>query len=124
MLTIGLSHEVREFVTRDNVAAAVGSGDLEVYATPSMIALMEKAAMECVKAELDEGDTTVGTEMSVRHVRGTRIGCEVRATALLTAVDGRRLIFEVRACEGDNEIGLGTHERFIVNREKFMNRIK
>ena len=124
MLKTGLSYESHELVSSTNVAAAMGSGDLEVFATPAMIALMENAAMKCVQNELEEGSTTVGTNMSVSHVRATPIGREVRAAATLTTIDGRRLVFDVRAFEGDTEIGTGTHERFIVERQKFMNRLR
>ena len=124
MLKTGLRHESHQCVNTANVASAIGSGDLEVYATPAMIALMENAAMECVGSELDEGCTTVGTAMSVQHLRATTIGHQVRAVATLTTIDGRRLVFEVQAFDGDTQIGAGTHERFIVERQKFMNRLR
>lgn len=124
MLHEGMRCEASEVVNERNVARTAGSGDLDVYATPSMIALMENAAKECVRNGLGEGETTVGTEMSVKHVRASGIGARITACAELKTVDGRRLVFEVKAFDGQNEIGFGTHERFIVNSQKFMSRIK
>lgn len=124
MLKEGMRFEVSETVTECNVARAAGSGDLDVYATPSMVALMERAAMECVRNGLGDGETTVGTAISVKHLRGSVIGHRITADAELRLIDGRRLVFEVSARDGEHEIGTGSHERFIVDSEKFMNRIK
>ncbi len=107
-------------VTDANTAVAMGSGDLEVFATPAMIALMEKTAANSVRGELDEGATTVGTLINVAHVAATPKGAEVYCESVLTEVDGRRLVFSVKAYDNAGLIGEGTHERFIVFAEKFM----
>lgn len=107
-------------VTDKVTAAAVGSGMLPVFATPSMIALIEKAAAESVAPQLEAGMTTVGTRLDVAHTAATPVGMTVRAVTELTEIDGRRLIFTVRAFDELGEIGSGTHERFIVNAEKFL----
>ncbi len=107
-------------VTDKVTAAAVGSGMLPVFATPSMIALIEKAAAESVAPQLEAGMTTVGTRLDVAHTAATPVGMTVRAVTELTEIDGRRLIFTVHAFDDAGEIGSGTHERFIVNAEKFL----
>ncbi len=107
-------------VTDKVTAAAVGSGMLPVFATPSMIALIEKAAAESVAPQLEAGMTTVGTRLDVAHTAATPVGMTVRAVTELTEIDGRRLNFTVHAFDDAGEIGSGTHERFIVNAEKFL----
>lgn len=110
-----------ETVVREtNTALAMGSGSLHVFATPSMIALMEQAACNAVAACLDEESTSVGTLVNITHNAATGMGKKVTATATLTAVEGRKLVFEITAADEDKQIGKGTHERFIVNKEKFM----
>lgn len=108
----------------DNLtAASLGSGDMMVLATPAMVALMENAAMLCVASDLDEGNTTVGIEISISHLKASKVGAEVKATAELTEIDGRRLVFKVSAYEGETLIGEGVHTRFIVNRDKFLSKL-
>ena len=102
------------------VTDEAGSGMLPVLATPSMIALIEKAAAESVAAGLDPGMTTVGTRLDIAHTAATPVGMAVLAEAELSEIDGRRLVFTVRAFDEAGEIGSGTHERFIVNAEKFL----
>lgn len=116
----GKTYTVETRVDEENVAVAVGSGDLEVFATPMMIALMENAAASCIAEELGEGNTSVGTMISVRHVKASPIGAKIRATAELIAVDGRKYDFNVAACDEQGLIGEGTHSRFAVNSEKFL----
>lgn len=118
----GLTGEVLEQVTAANIASALGSGDLPVYATPAMIALMEAAAVQSVADHLPSQQTTVGVHVDVRHLAATPLGQMVRATAHLVAVDGRRLSFEVVADDEQERIGHGVHERVIVNRVKFVQR--
>lgn len=120
MLELHIKGTAALTVTDEVTAAAVGSGMLPVFATPSMIALMEKAAAESVAPQLDAGMTTVGTKLDVAHTAATPVGMTVRAETELTEIDGRRLIFIVRAFDELGEIGSGTHERFIVNAEKFL----
>lgn len=96
------------------------SGTLRVFATPAMIALMEKAAAECVEQYLDDGFTSVGTSISVKHVSATPVGKRVQCSAVLIEIDGKRLVFDVQVYDDAGLIGSGTHERFIVNSVKFI----
>ena len=107
-------------VSLSNCAVTMGSGDLEVFATPAMVALMENAAMKAVAPALLQGATTVGAEINTTHIKPSAIGAKVQATATLTAVEGRKLTFEVEACDEVGAIGKGTHVRFIVDKERFM----
>ena len=121
----GLSHTSFLDVTADKLALSLGSGDLPVLATPAMMALMENAAMTAVAAHLPEGSTTVGSEISSTHLRPTVLGGKVSATALLVAVDGRRLDFAVQAQDADgNLLGKGTHTRYVVDCLRFMEKLK
>lgn len=116
----GLTGTAETVVRETNTALAMGSGSLHVFATPSMIALMEQAACNAVAACLDEESTSVGTLVNITHDAATGMGKAVTATATLVEVQGRKLVFEVTAADEDKQIGQGTHERFIVNKEKFM----
>ena len=120
MLEKGLSARSAATVAAGNTAAAMGSGDLAVFATPAMVALMENAAMTAVAPELPEGSTTVGAEMNVTHIKPSGPGAEITATAVLTAVEGRKLTFNVGARDAEGMIGEGVHIRYIVDRAKFM----
>ena len=110
-------------VVHENTAAAVGSGALEVFATPSMIALMEKASLESVLPFLSDGESTVGTAISVTHDAATPLGETVTAETELIEVDRRRLVFRVECRAGGEVIGKGTHTRFIVSSEKFLQKL-
>ena len=124
MLQTGMTHTASVEVNDANTAIALGSGDLPVFATPAMVALMEQAAAQGVAPYLDGGSTSVGTRVDTSHVRGTAVGGRVTATAVLTVVEGRQLEFRVEARDGDgNLLGEGTHTRFVVDREKFMSRL-
>ncbi|HIW51957.1 MAG TPA: thioesterase family protein [Candidatus Alistipes excrementipullorum] len=120
MLNTGLSFTSRTTVSSENTAKAIGSGDMEVFATPAMIALMENAAMLAVAAGLPEGSSTVGSEMNVTHIKPSGLGAEITATAVLTSVEGRKLTFNVGASDSEGMIGEGTHVRYIVDRERFL----
>ncbi|WP_037353948.1 thioesterase family protein [Selenomonas sp. FC4001] len=117
---VGLKNTVSEEVTEEKTARAMGSGSLPVYATPAMTCLMEKAATEAVEALVPEGWTTVGISLHVAHTAATPVGLTVRAEAEVTAVEGRKIIFTVRAYDDQGEIGVGSHERFAVAKEKFL----
>jgi predicted thioesterase len=119
----GLTFTASVVVTEANTAATLGSGDLQVFATPAMVALMENAAMLAVAAQLGEDDTTVGALMNTTHLKPSALGDTVRATATLTAVEGRKLTFDVKAEDSKGPIGEGTHVRYIVNRQKFMSKL-
>ena len=121
-MEIGITNEVESTVTINDTAVEMGSGSLQVYATPSMICLMERAASELADRNLPEEQTSVGTLMNVKHISATPVGMKVRATAKLINVDERRLVFEVDAYDEAGAIGNGTHERFIVNRQKFQSK--
>jgi len=122
MLEKGLTASATATVAAGNTAAAMGSGDLEVFATPAMVALMEHAALKAVAAELPEGATTVGAEMNVTHIKPSGLGAAITATAVLTGVDGRRLTFNVGARDGAGMIGEGVHVRYVVDRARFLAR--
>ena len=120
MLEKGLSATSRTTVVEENTARTMGSGDLPVFATPAMVALMEHAAMTAVSAALPEGSTTVGSEMNCSHIKPSKLGAVISATAVLTAVEGRKLTFTVGASDEQGIIGEGVHIRFVVDRERFM----
>ena len=120
----GLSHTSTMRVTAEVTAEYIGSGDLAVLATPAMCALMENAAMMAVAPQIEEGQTTVGTALNIEHLRATKVGEVVTATAVLTEVNGRELKFNIAARDAVGIIGEGTHTRFIVNREKFMAKLQ
>ena len=100
-------------------ARNMGSGTLEVFATPAMIALIEETAWRSVAPELEDGMATVGTNLNIAHVAPTPVGMTVRWETELAEIDGRRLVFNVKVSDECGEIGKGTHERFIINEEKF-----
>ena len=119
-LTVGNKGRAETVVTAENTAAAVGSGLVPVFATPYMIALMENAAVNAVQAHLEEGQGTVGTKLDVTHDAATPVGMKVWAEAELTAVEGKKLTFTVRAFDEAGPIGGGTHERFIITVDRFL----
>ena len=123
-MNTGVSFTTTMRVSAEVTAEYIGSGDLAVLATPAMCALMENAAMMAVAPHLEEGQTTVGTTLNIEHSRATKVGAVVTATAVLTEVNGRELKFNIAARDEVGVIGEGTHTRFIVNREKFMSKLK
>jgi predicted thioesterase len=110
-------------VQEKNSAAALKSGSLPVFATPSMIALMEQTAAEHVQPYIENGFTTVGISVNIKHIAATPIGMTVNCECTLVAIDGKKLTFSLKAYDECELIGEGTHERFIVNCEKFMSRV-
>ncbi len=124
MLEKGLSHTSKTVVDNSNTARTYGSGGLDVFATPAMVGLMENAAMTAVENDLPEGSTTVGSQISTTHVKPSKMGTTIKATAILEEIDGRKLTFKVSACDDDGIIGEGVHIRYIVDIEKFMSKIK
>lgn len=112
-------------VNTTNTAIAAQSGSLQVFATPFMIALMEKATCNAVADLLEENETTVGTNIDVSHIKASGIGKAITATAILDEIDGRKLTFNVTAKEDNGDvIGKGTVERFVVLADKFMKRVE
>ncbi|MBR4351927.1 MAG: thioesterase family protein [Bacteroidales bacterium] len=120
----GLSHTSTLVVTESDTAKAMGSGSLPVLATPRLAALMENAAYKAVSPILDDGETTVGGELSLRHLAPSPVGAEVSATAVLERTEGRKFVFRLEARQGDTLIGEGTHTRFRVNTGKFLAKLK
>lgn len=121
----GISFEEITIVNSTNTAIAASSGSLQVFGTPFMIALMEKAACSCISEYLDKGETTVGTNINVSHTKASGIGNVITAKATLTEIDGRKLTFEVSAKDDTgSKIGRGTIERCVVNAEKFMRKVE
>lgn len=110
-------------VRPDDTAVALGSGHLEVFATPALVALMENTAIRCIDDLIDPGSDTVGIEIHIKHVKATPVGKTVSCKAILVEIDGRRLRFNIEARDGEDIIGTAVHDRFIINPEKFMNKI-
>jgi len=123
-LSVGLKYREEKTVKMDDTAKVFGSGAAEVFATPMMIGLMEAASMNSVKDYLPKGYSTVGTLVNIKHISATRVGKKVWAEAELIEIDRKRLVFKVTAYDEDKKIGEGTHERFVINDEKFMNNLR
>lgn len=123
MIEIGLKHTSEITVTEAVTAIKMGSGDMPVLATPAMMALMENAAMLAVASVLPEGSTTVGGHIESSHLKPSKIGDKVSATAEVTKVDGKKIEFKVSAYSGDTLLGEGTHLRFIVDKERFISKL-
>jgi fluoroacetyl-CoA thioesterase len=119
VLPPGLTGEAAVTVTDDLTAAALGSGSVQVYSTPALIALLEAAAIQALAGHLPEGKTSVGTRLDVKHLAATPVGLDVRAEARLLEADDRRLVFAVAAWDPVEQVAAGTHERFIVERARF-----
>ena len=122
-MEIVLTYTSTLVVSKDHVAAVMGSGDLHVFATPAMVALMENAAMLAVAEHLPEGSTTVGAMMNTSHVKPSPVDESIKATAVLTEVEGRKLTFSVKAEDSKGIIGEAVHVRYIVDRERFMSKL-
>lgn len=118
-IVINTSFTNEMIVTEDQLACKVGSGIVEVYATPMMIALMEKTACDCLQQFLEEGETSVGVMMNTTHDAATPAGMKVQATAVITAVDRKKVSFEIIAKDEKDTIGKASHDRFIVKKEVF-----
>ncbi len=121
---IGSTGKAEVKVHEGNTAINMGSGEVEVFATPAMVALMEQAAVRCVKNQLDSDETSVGIKMDVSHTAATPMGMIVRAEAVLKEMEGRRLTFHVIAFDEREKIGEGRHERFVVKRERFVGKVR
>jgi len=119
-IEIGTKGYAEALVEQEDTAKVVGSGDLLVYATPCMVALMEGAACESIAPFLAEGESSVGTMMQVNHISATPVGMEVRAESEVTAVEGRKVTFVIKAFDEAGEIGNAVHERFIIKADRFL----
>ena len=122
-IVIGLKHTSELMVTDAVTAIAMGSGDMPVLATPAMMALMENAAMMAIAEALPEGCTSVGGHIESSHLRPSKIGDKITATAEVTKVEGKKVVFRVAAYSGETLLGEGTHLRFVVDKERFMSKL-
>lgn len=121
-MNIGIKGEMELVVTQELTAKAMGSGELPALATPAVIALAEETAWRSVASELEPGQGTVGTALNIEHLSATPIGMKVRCETKLVEIDRRKLTFSVRVCDEAGEVARGTHCRFIVDNEKFLQR--
>ena len=121
-IEVGMKYTAELTVALENTAKAVGSGELEVFATPMMAALMEKAAYMAIAPALPEGDSSVGCELKISHVSATPVGMAVRAEAEVTAVEGKMIHYTVKAFDERGLIGEGTHVRALVHSDRFLER--
>ena len=119
-VSVGMKGRAEAVVTQDNAAVTAGSGTLPVFATPWMCALMEKASWTAVAPAWSRARRTVGTRLNITHDSATPLGLKVWAESQVTAVDGRRIEFQVTAYDERGLIGQGTHERFVVADDRFL----
>lgn len=119
-MEIGITGMQTITVSQEQTAQSLGSGELAVFGTPCMIALMENTALKSVQPHLEAGQGTVGTLLNVKHVAATPVGMQVRCETRLIEVDRKRLVFEVKAYDACGLIGEGVHERFIIDNQRFM----
>jgi predicted thioesterase len=122
-LVPGLVGESQVRVTEVNTAKHLGSGNVEALATPEMVRLMEQAGVAAVDRLLPEGQCTVGVALDIRHLAATPLGMTVTARAELLTVEGRRLTFRVEAFDQVEKVGEGTHQRYIIDADRFQQRV-
>lgn len=122
-LNLGMEYKSVKIVEEKDTAAAFGSGSIYVFSTPSMIALMENAAMMAVEEALGEENSTVGTHLDISHLAATPMGKEVYAVATLKEIDGKKLKFYIEAFDEKEKIGEGYHSRYVIDKKKFMERV-
>ena len=120
----GIKNTKTIIVTADKTAEAMGSGTLPVFATPAMVALMENAAAESVETLVGEGNTTVGTVINVKHLAADPVGAEVTCESELVEVDGRKLTFEIKVFDREGVVGEAYHERFVIDKTRFMDKVQ
>jgi len=121
-IKIGLSAELHIIVTESDTAAKWGSGLVPVFGTPALVGLMEAAAVKALEGHLPEGQTTVGGRIDVHHLAATPVGMTVRARAELTAVEGRKLTFQIEAWDQVEKVGEALHQRYVIDTDKFVAR--
>ena len=123
MIETGQKHTSELTVTEEVTAVKIGSGDMPVLATPAMLALMENAAMLAIADSLADGETTVGGHIESSHLKPSKIGNKITATAEVTKVEGKKIEFKVNAHCNGVLLGEGTHLRFIVDRNRFIEKL-
>lgn len=124
-MNIGDQYTQTICIREQDSAASMGSGTLPVFATPAMIAYMENTALKVVQSELPEGSDTVGIEINARHTKASPIGASITLTATLTEIEGRKLSFSIEAKDEKGDIvGSATHQRFIIDKERFLSKLK
>jgi len=121
-LITGINAEISVTVTEADTAAKWGSGLVPVFSTPALVGIMEAAAVKALEGHLSEHQTTVGGHIDVRHLAATPVGMQVRARAELTSIDGKKLTFQIEAWDEAEKIGEALHERFLIDKEKFVAR--
>ena len=124
MLEVGMRLEVERVVTENDTAAKAASGAVEVLATPIMIAWMEEVSLHLAQKELEEGFTTVGTEVNIKPLKGTLVVTTVKIVSVLKEIDRKRLVFDVEVLEDGIAVGTGSHTRFIIDTAKFYEKLK
>lgn len=122
-LQIGMKYRMEKTVSKEQLASSVGSGALDVFGTPFMVLLMEEACFYCVFNEVGENNSTVGTHLDISHDSPTPIGAKVYCDCELISIEGRKLVFTVEAYDEFGLIGKGTHERYIVDNERFLKKV-
>ncbi len=120
----GQTFTQKMIVLEKDTALNLGSGGLQVFGTPALIAFMENTALQVIQKELPKGSETVGMEINTKHLKASPIGAEITCTATITNVDGRKISYEITACDAKGDtIGTASHDRFIVDAERFMNKL-
>jgi fluoroacetyl-CoA thioesterase len=119
----GLSGEIDHLVTAEDTASRWGSGLVPVYSTPSLVGLMESAAVRALEGLLQPGQTSVGAHIDVRHLAATPVGMRVRARAELLSVEGRKLVYKIQAWDEIELIGEASHERFVIDEARFVSKV-
>ena len=120
MLNTGIKNTMTIKVTNDKTAKVLGSGTLDVFATPAMVALMEQTAAQSVQPLLENGVTSVGTKINVEHLSADPVGIEVTCESTLVEIDNRRLVFDIVVSDKHSVVGKAYHERFLIKSESFM----
>ncbi|MBE3519561.1 MAG: thioesterase family protein [Firmicutes bacterium] len=123
-ITPGVIGEAEVDVTPDTLASKWGSGAVAVFSTPALVGVMEAAAAKAVEPYLEDGETTVGASVNIAHLAPTPPGLKVKARATLIEAAGRKMVFKVEAWDDREKVGEGTHERFVVDRERFISKAK
>lgn len=123
MLETGLTYIQETTVELKDTAAVYGSGKLNVFATPAMIALMENTALKCIENHLETGKDSVGIEINAKHIKATAVGKKISCQATVTEIDGRRIRFSLEAKDETGTIGTAVHDRFIIDPVKFMSKL-